>query len=222
MTEKQRLLDAVAAAADRRPKAKIEESSTVAFDETEVDSAFNPEVNFPKYEETDVVKIFCNGVKTGSFLKCVRKVLEKEIAVSEESFLRRIVSPCYRQTRVSKSINAKFDEDMLFCGQEGILRRDGFIMLDNVEKIPFRIPGSERKIEEIHPQELADGMRTLIKQDGAVDKKSLFQAIAKLLGINRLGSNVYECLENALNQIGDGFKIEGERISPVKDENEHS
>ena len=62
-------------------------------------------------------------------------------------------------------------------------------------------------------------MRTLIKQDGAVDKKSLFQAIAKLLGINRLGSNVYERLENALNQIGDGFKIENERISPVNAEN---
>ena len=157
-------------------------------------------------------------MKTGPFLKCVRKVLEKEIAVSEESFLKRIVSPCYGQTRVTEKINAKFDEDMLFCRQEGILRRDGFIMLDGVEKIPFRIPGAERKIEDIHPQELADGMRTLIEQEGGVDKKSLFQAIAKLLGVNRLGSNVNECLEKALNQIGDGFKIEGEKIFPVETE----
>ena len=218
MTEKQRLLDAVAAAAESKPQAKTEEKSIVILDETEVDPVFNPEANFPKYEETDVEKIFRNGVKTGPFLKCVRKVLEKEIAVSEESFLKRIVSPCYGQTRVTEKINTQFDQDMLFCRQEGILRRNGFIMLDSVEKIPFRIPGSERKIEDIHPQELADGMRTLIKQDGAVDKKSLFQAIAKLLGINRLGSNVYECLEKALNQIGDGFRIEGEKIFPVENE----
>lgn len=222
-TEKRRLLDAVAAA-ESKPKTKLEESPTVVSDETEieVDANFSPESSFPKYEKSDVEKIFRSGVNRGSFQKCVRKVLEKEIAVSEESFLKRIVFPCYGQTRVTEKINAKFDEDMLFCNREGILRRKGFIWLDNIEKIPFRIPGDERKIEEIHPQELADGMRTLIKQDGSVDKKSLFQAIAKLLGINRLGSNVNECMEKALRQIGDGFKIEGERICPVKDENEHS
>ena len=217
-TEKQRLLDAVVAAAERKPKTK-NETSTVSLNETEIETDFNPKASFPKYEESDIVKIFCNGINTGSFQKCVRKVLEKEIAISEESFLKRIVSPCYGQTRVTEKIITKFNEDMLFCKQEGILRRDGFIILDNAEKIPFRIPGVERKIEDIHLQELADGMRTLIKQDGAVDKKSLFQAIAKLLGINRLGSNVYERLENALNQIGDGFKIENERISPVNAEN---
>ena len=223
-TEKRRLLDAVAAAAECKPKTKAEESSAVNTGETEieVDANFSPESNFPKYEKSDIEKIFRSGVNRGSFQKCVRKVLEKEIAVSEDSFLKRIVFSCYGQSRVTEKIIAKFNEDMLFCKREGILRREGFIWLDNTEKIPFRIPGDERKIEEIHPLELADGMRTLIKQDGAVDKKSLFQAVAKLLGVNRLGSNVNECMEKALNHIGDGFKIENEKIFPVEVKNEHS
>ena len=64
-----------------------------------------------------------------------------------------------------------YEQQMYGCQRYGIIRRNGFLYLDNGKEIPFRGLGDvERDIRQIAPEELAAGMFEILKQNVTADK----------------------------------------------------
>ena len=96
----------------------------------------------------------------------------------------------------------------------GIIRRNGFLYLKDDRKILFRKPGDlTRSIEQIAPEELAAGMREILKQNLTADKDGLYRTLAAQCGVTRMGATVTETLDRALYLLKDSIVIEGDYIS---------
>ena len=95
----------------------------------------------------------------------------------------------------------QFDADMRGCSKNGIVRRNGFLYLADSNSFVLRVPGDERDIKYIAPEELAAGMLVIIKQNITVDKDGLYRALVNQLGFSRMGDAIYEKLDEALNSI---------------------
>lgn len=64
------------------------------------------------------------------------------------------------------------------CKKYGIIRKKGFLYLDNSRDIQFRVPGDiTRPIEHISPEELAAGMVEILKCNGLMEKKDMYRAL---------------------------------------------
>ena len=78
----------------------------------------------------------------------------------------------------------------------------------------FRKPGDlTRSIEQIAPEELAAGMREILKQNLTADKDGLYRTLAAQCGVTRMGATVTETLDWALYLLKDSIVIEGDYIS---------
>ena len=97
-----------------------------------------------------------------------------------------------------------------------IYRRNGFLFLKYWTKIRFRIPGDiKRDIKHIAPEELAEGMLEILKQNMTADKNGLYRSMAKQCGVSRLNKTVNACMDSALNILKNKnyIIIDGEQIS---------
>ena len=96
----------------------------------------------------------------------------------------------------------------------GIIRRNGFLYLDNGKEIQFRGPGDiERDIKQIAPEELAAGMYEILKQNVTADKSGLYHSLAAQCGIARVGKAINEAMDSALYILQDRVVFDGEQIS---------
>ena len=128
----------------------------------------------------------------------VREILETEAPLSEEFFLKRIISYFGRE-KVTKPVLEEFNRKMLGCRDRGIIRRRGFMYLRDMGNPKLRIPGDRRDVKYIAPEELADGLRTLIEQNVTVTRDGLYKSMTNLLGFSRTGETMSSRFEEALN-----------------------
>ncbi len=78
-----------------------------------------------------------------------------EAPLSEDLFLKRIVWYFDRE-KVTNVVQRAYEQQMYGYQRYGIIRRNGFLYLDNGKEIQFRGPGDvERDIKQIAPEELA-------------------------------------------------------------------
>lgn len=153
-------------------------------------------VKFPEYKQLDAMKILRN--KQYSIPGTVREILETEAPLSEEFFLKRIISYFGRE-KVTKPVLEEFNRKMLGCRDRGIIRRQGFMYLRDMGDPKLRIPGDRRDVKYIAPEELADGLRTLIEQNVTVTRDGLYKSMTNLLGFSRTGETMSSRFEEALN-----------------------
>lgn len=87
--------------------------------------------------------------------------------------------------------------------------------MNNGKEIKFRGPGDiKRSVNEIAPEELADGMYEIIKQNLTVDILGLFRIMAEQCGAYRGGHAINEALSSALfDNLKDRVDFNGEQIS---------
>ena len=96
----------------------------------------------------------------------------------------------------------------------GIIRRNGFLYLDNGKEVQFRGPGDiERDIKQIAPEERAAGMLEILKQNVTADKAGLYRSLAAQCGVARVGKAVNEAMDTALHILEDRIIVDGEQIS---------
>src|SRR5699024_6795404 len=132
------------------------------------------------------------------FKGMVKAILEVEAPLSEEFLLKRIVS-CFNYTKVCNAVHKAYEEQMCGYQKYGIVRHNGFLYLNDSASMQFRRPGSlKREIKYIAPEELAAGMLEILQQNISADKSGLFRSIAQQCGVNRVGKNINEYLEQAL------------------------
>ena len=139
--------------------------------------------------------------------------MDTEAPLSEDFLLKRIVW-IFNREKVTSAVVREYEQMMAGCEGYGIIRRNGFLYLQDGPEIQFRRPGDiEREIKHIAPEELAAGMLEILHQNITVEKSGLFKLIALQCGITRVGKAVNEALENALVLLHDQVIIDGDQVS---------
>lgn len=218
--EQLRLLE-TAANAIKNPR----KLGTISLDkqtiETFEDVITEQHIDFPPYKVADIYELsdqyYDDVVRYGHFpydLKgIVRAILEIEAPLLEDLLLKRIVW-LFGREKVTSAVRRAYEQEMRGFQSYGIIRRNGFLYLDNGGNIIFRVPGDiKRNIKQIAPEELASGMLEIIKQNMTVDRNGLYCSIAAKCGITRLSKTNIEILDTALSLLGDSIAIDDERIS---------
>lgn len=209
--EKENLLKAVETALNSVACVKNTEKKTenISFEEKKQDVGFE----FPEYR---LHTIPSNRKEySGKVVELVYSILKTEAPLSEEWLLKRIVH-MYGREKVTSVVAGSFESDMRFCSELGIVRKNGFLYLKD-EKIPMlRVPdkqsGIKRSIEDIAIEELANGLREILKQNISVEKDGLYRLIVNSLGFMRITEGVLARLDKALDSLKKEIEIEGSFI----------
>ena len=209
--EQLRLLE-VAANAVKNPK-KVEakpadNQPTETFEEVTVKKHFE----FPAYKAVDFFEV-CRRHHYNDFKAIVKEILEVEAPLSEDLFLKRIVWYFDRE-KVTNVVQRAYEQQMYGYQRYGIIRRNGFLYLDNGKEVQFRGPGDiERDIKQIAPEELAAGMFEILQQNVTANKSGLYRSLAAQCGVARVGKSIYEAMDSALDILKDRIVVDGDQIS---------
>ena len=208
-TEQLRLLEVATDAVNNSTRtARMVDHQPEVFEETVTENSFE----FPRYKAADFFEI-CLRHHYSDFKAIVKDILEVEAPLSENLLLRRIVWYFDRE-KVTSVVQRAYEQQMHGCQQYGIIRKNGFLYLDNGKEIQFRKPGDiKRDIKQIAPEELAAGMLKILKQNVTADKSGLYRLLAVQCGTNRIGKAIYEPLDYALKILEGSIVIDGEKLS---------
>jgi hypothetical protein len=80
----------------------------------------------------------------------------------------------------------------------------------------LRVPashGTAREIRWIAPEELAMGLRALLKETGSAEKDGLFRLLVQRIGFSRVTDAMQEQLDPALDLLRDEIEISGALLS---------
>ncbi len=79
----------------------------------------------------------------------------------------------------------------------------------------LRVSGSNdtpREIKYISDEELAQGLRELLKQNISAEKMGLFRLLTQQLGFSRMGDAILTKLESALKLLKNEIRVDGDTI----------
>ena len=208
--EKEKLLAAISDAIENKP---MRAHSSTDFTEKFEVKAYEKHFEFPRYRTVNVKSI--QSQCGYHVLKIVRNVLELEAPLSEEWLLKRLVH-LYRHERVNSVVCELFEKDMAMCKQAGIVRKNGFMYLKDREIPILRVPEDDatpREIQYISDEELALGMRIILRENITVERMGLYRSISQKLGYSRLGDNIIAKLESALVLLNNDIEINDDIIT---------
>lgn len=208
--EQERLLNAAKEAVENAPGKIQEQAEEVSFEESVVIKHFE----FPKYLMADEIAI--SRQFRGNILSVTRAILEAEAPLSEEWLLKRIVFLFDGREKVTNVVRDSFNRLMWNCGNQGIIRRNGFLYLQGREIPMLRVPAdgtTPREIKYIEVQELARGLKEILKRNITAEKMGLFRLLAQQLGFSRMGDAILAQMESALKLISKDIETNGEMLS---------
>lgn len=211
--EQLRLLEAAADAVKNPTKSEVksvDSQPAETFEEVAVEKHFE----FPSYKAADVRRISSQYLPSG-FKVMIKAILEIEAPLSEDLLLKRLVW-LFGREKVTSVVQEAYEQQMSGYQRYGIIRRNGFLYLNNGKEIQFRGPGDiEREIKQIAPEELAAGLFEILKQNVTADKGGLYRSLAAQCGVTRVGKAINEAMDAALNVLlqNNSVVIEDEQIS---------
>lgn len=208
--EKERLLKASKEAVENAPRKVQERTEEVSFEETVAVKHFE----FPQYIMADEMAL--SRKFRGNILSVTRALLEVESPLSEEWLLKRIVFLFEGREKVTNVVRDYFNRLMWNCSNQGIIRHNGFLYLQGKEIPMLRVPADgapPREIKYIDVQELALGLKEILRQNVTAEKMGLFKLIVQQLGFSRMGDAILAQMESALKLISKDIETNGEMIS---------
>ena len=212
--EKERLLQAAKNAVSKAKEPEKKQEQTIKQDsrnlsekieERFVTTVQEDKLEFPKYKELNALQVIYRYPH--SLLSGVKEILETEAPLSEEYLLRRIVS-IFGREKVTSVVTEEFNRRMFRCERMGVIRKNGFLYLQEMGEIRLRIPGDRREIKHISIEELADGFYTLISQNVTASKEGLYKTMTNLLGFSRTGEAIVMRFDAALQYLKRSERIE--------------
>lgn len=209
--EQRRLLKAATDAVNNPTKVnteQMEEQPKETFEEIVVKGHFK----FPPYLEADIYEL-SDQYLPKDFKGMIKAILEIEAPLSEEWLLRRIVW-LFGREKVTNVVRQAYEEQMSGCKRYGIIRKNGFLYLNNGKEVQFRVAGDViRDVRLIAPEELAAGMYEIMKQNVSVDKSGLYHALAAQCEVSRMGAGIVEAMDDAFDLLKNRIVINGNQIS---------
>lgn len=212
--EKERLLEAAKSAVEN---AKITSEETYSKDISFEEIVEVKHFEFPEYVMANEIEI---AHKTNNRYTVICSIVDIESPISEEWLLKRIAF-IFGRKKVTNALREEFNVmisySINYCSNYKIERRNGFLYAPGKEipmlRVPKKNPSVIREIKYIAPEELALGMKEIIKQNVTVDKNGLFYLIAKQLGFALRGNSILNCFEEALSLLSNEIDINGDTLS---------
>lgn len=181
-------------------------------DDDSFEEAVIEHFEFSQYRSADIDTLG-NQYLPHNFKGMIKAILEIEAPLSEELLLKRTVS-FFDREKVTNVVQKIYEREMRGCGTYGIIRKNGFLYLQNQKDFHFRAPGDiTREIKHISPEELAAGIMEILRQNITADKNGLYRSLAQQCGVNRAGKSAIDCFDTALNLLKDEIIIDEEMIS---------
>ena len=171
--------EAEALAQEAEARFSVEETETAA--------------GFPEYRQADAMALLSKY----TFQRAIRRIAKVEAPLSEEYLLKRIVQAFGRE-KVTRVVVGEYNSRMEGCERLGLLRRDGFLYLQDMGEIRLRVPGVKREVKYIALEELADGLLAILRQSVTANRDGLYKTLANLLGYARASDSMAERFEAAL------------------------
>ena len=195
--ERERLLaavsDALAAPCESEAADELVAEEVPGMNSEEFEYMEEDELSFSIYRQADVVRL----VRTcGFFQEYISEILKIEAPVSEEELLKRITF-VFGRDHVTSAVKREYEERMAGCERFGIERRGGFLYLSGEDPYVFRIPGVKRPVKYIAPEELAAGMRDILRENVSAGRDALYLVVVKMLGYTRVTDAMRERLDQA-------------------------
>ena len=209
--EKERLLAAVEAVMKNAPPTEEKQKTPqISFEEQAAQVHFS----FPKYKLVNPYLI--QSKHDYSVPHVIREILETESPVAEEWMLKRVMH-LYGRDKVTPAVTRAYEADMYSCRSLGIIRRNGFLYLKDQPVPMLRVPGEDasvvREIKHIAIEELALGLKALLRENVSAEKSGLFRLLVQYLGFSRAGDAMLARLESALQLILEDIDIDGDVLS---------
>lgn len=208
--EKERLLKAAKEAIENAPREVQKRAEEVSFTEAVAVKHFK----FPQYTMADERAL--SRKFRGDISSVTHALLEVESPLSEEWLLKRIVFLFDGRKKVTGVVRDSFNRLMRNCGSQGIIRRNGFLYLQGKDIPMLRVPANgvtPREIKYIDVQELALGLKEILRQNITAEKMGLFKLMVQQLGFSRMGDAILARMERALKLISKDIETNGEIIS---------
>lgn len=211
--EKERLLEtaklAIQNSSANMKKNEIQ-ADEVSFEEVAEEKHFE----FPKYVMADVYKT----ARAFNYdkLRVIQAIVEIESPLSEEWLLKRIPF-LFGREKVTSVVRDDFNCIMRNCSYYKITRKNDFLYAQGKEIPMLRVPDENavfvRDIKYISLEELAIGMKEILKQNISVEKDGLFRLLVQQLGFSRMGDAILDRLESALLLISKEIEVNGDILS---------
>ena len=155
------------------------------------------------------------GHSQGDLSRTVRAVLEVEAPLCEEWLLKRL-APLYGRDKVTSVVIREYESEIRNYGHFGIVRRNGFLYLRDRDIPMLRVPeqgGVVREVKHIAMEELAGGLREMLRQNVSAEKSGLFLLLAQSLGFTRVGDAMQERFDAALLTLAKELEINDGMLS---------
>ncbi len=173
---------------------------------------FEDEFKFSRYKIADVELYSTENI---SFQYLIKRVLITEAPLSEEWLLKRIPW-LFGREKATSYVQKEYEQRMYGCEKNGIIRRNGFLYLNDRNEFSLRVPyeGDEHKrdVKYISLEELASGMSEVIKHNVTVDKNGLYKFLTNQLGFQRVTDNMIARYDEALGYVKN-LVIDGDNLS---------
>ena len=123
----------------------------------------------------------------------------------------------FGREKVTSVVRSNFEALMRNCSSSGITRKDGFLYWQRKEvpmlRVPYKNASIVREIKYIPLEELAIGMKEILRQNVSVEKNGLFRLLVQQLGFSRIGDAISDRLEAALLLISKEVEFDGNMLS---------
>ncbi len=211
--EKERLLVAVKGALENTvANKKVEErkEKSNSFSETAIEARFE----FPEYQKANEYRI-AEACKY-DVARTTLEILKVEAPLSEDWLLHRLLF-MFGKEKITQGVRNDFEWYMKDSKSLGIVRREGFLYLEGACIPMLRVPKRDgklvRDVRQIATEELANGLREVLKHNVTATKSGVFKFVALQLGFTRIGEAISEKLEKALCLLSGEIEIDGEALS---------
>ncbi len=218
-TEIERLLKKVKNAID------IDESNHVlsiapeieSIPETTVDDRESSEFRIYKIADVTTVKRDRSKPSIDYAIDVITYIVNVESPVHKE-LIYRYMAPLYGNEKVTIAITREVDSIISLYNKGRFVVKGDFCWASDMRIPIFRVPlpeGEKRDIKNICIEELAEGMKLIVKKGIGIEKKSLFQEVSRALGFLRNGEKITRALNEAflLMVKNDIVEIKGETVS---------
>ena len=181
----------------------------LCFEEVIPESHFK----FPKYVMANDLQIAQNSGYDK--LKTIIAIINLEAPISEEWLLKRLLF-LFGRKKITSVVIDEFNRLARSFIYFNIVRHDGFLYVQGRETTMLRVPQENcltaREIKYVPLEELALGIKEILKQNVSVEKDGLFRLICKQLGFSRMGDAIESRLDEALKLIADQISVDGQMI----------
>ena len=177
--------------------------------------------NYPQFVKVRLRRYPYQAVRKNEFsyrinretqISLLERLVQYEGPIHSDYAIQRVLI-AWGVKRSGRKIDAAMDEVLYQLTRDGkVIKRGSFLWPPGLTDIPVRRPimGSketERKLEEIPPEEIAKALMLVVQYAFGISQDSLITETARLFEINHTGENVKETIEKILEKLVNAKKL---------------